>query len=157
MDNKKELKTANHVPNERGKEPRLVKYLLTLATIIIIGAGLFLVTSNSLSIGRIIETGTLFSLGRSGCCGDRDASANDKALPAETLDDCCRIDNTPLSSENKLAAEALEYYQINFGATDDLQARVEDFGCHQEIIISRNNQLVKRFSYFGGTFYDLTP
>jgi len=157
MDNKKDIITTNHVPNERGKKPRLVKFLFTLTMIIIIGAGVFLISSNRISISRIIGANTLFALGSSNCCGGRNTPGEDKALPVETSDDCCRIDNTPLSSEDKLALEALEYYRVNFGAANDLRARVEDYGCHQEVIIFRNEQLIKRFSYFGGTFYDLTP
>lgn len=69
---------------------------------------------------------------------------------------CCSV-SPPAEQGNALADEALELYIAGFGSSPGLQAEVEDYGCHQEIVISENGQFLKRYGYNGGTFYDLSP
>lgn len=77
--------------------------------------------------------------------------------PGPVGSSCCSIESYPAADNENSIAAALEYYRANYSSIDGLQARVEDFGCHQEIAITRDNQLLKRFGYSGGTFYELAP
>ncbi|MBW6463212.1 MAG: hypothetical protein K0B84_03395 [Firmicutes bacterium] len=70
---------------------------------------------------------------------------------------CCRTGNSTAGGENQLAISALNYYRDNYEETEGLTARVDDFGCHQEISISRNGIEVRRFGFSNGTFYEITP
>lgn len=70
---------------------------------------------------------------------------------------CCSVGNPAGSGEDQLAANALDYYRANYGNGEELTAKVDDFGCHQEVTIFEKDIAVKRFGSSGGTFYDLTP
>ncbi len=69
---------------------------------------------------------------------------------------CCSV-GAAASSEDQLALSGLDYYGANFGDTEGLEATVDDFGCHQEISIHRNGEVIRRLSYSNGNFYDITP
>ncbi len=49
----------------------------------------------------------------------------------------------------------LQYYRANYGE-EDVEAVIEDFGCHQEILIYDQEEVVARFSYANDKIYDLT-
>ncbi len=57
-------------------------------------------------------------------------------------------------SLEQLRRLGLEYYAANYGDTA-VEAQVRDFGCHQEIYILKNGQVVKRLAYRGGQLYEL--
>lgn len=77
--------------------------------------------------------------------------------PVVASGSCCRTGNRAADGENQLAISALDYYRDNYEKTEGLAARVDDFGCHQEISISRNGVEVRRFGFSNGTFYEITP
>lgn len=58
-------------------------------------------------------------------------------------------------SEEQLRRLALEYYAANYGGDTAVEADVRDFGCHQEIYLFKDGQLVKRFSYWRGELYEM--
>lgn len=57
-------------------------------------------------------------------------------------------------STEQLSQQGLEFYVAKYNDTD-VEAQVQDFGCHQEIHIYKNGQLVARISYRGGEFAEL--
>lgn len=57
-------------------------------------------------------------------------------------------------SPAQLRQMGLEYYAAKSGDTA-VEAEVRDFGCHQEIYILKDGQLVLRLAYRGGELYEL--
>ncbi|MDW7650906.1 MAG: hypothetical protein SCK29_04480 [Bacillota bacterium] len=57
-------------------------------------------------------------------------------------------------SDTELRQIGLEYYVANYNDTD-VEAIVEDFGCHQEIHIYKDGELVKRIGYGNGQVYEI--
>ena len=56
------------------------------------------------------------------------------------------------------AEAALKYYAEKTGESIDsntIQAIVENFGCHTEIHVYKNDELVMRTAYFNGQIYEL--
>ncbi len=72
---------------------------------------------------------------------------------------CCSVGGSGDTADyyRALGQAALEYYSASGGDVNGLEAYVEDFGCHQEITLVRNNTLVVKYSYSGTTFVDITP
>lgn len=64
---------------------------------------------------------------------------------------CSTASGAALSTE-QLRQLGLKYYAANYGDTA-VEAEVRDFGCHQEIYIYKNGQLVKRLAYQSGQLY----
>lgn len=118
---------------EKIKGHKLAGILFTIGLSIGALIMVFVVVNNSLSART---TGTGDWAGRGGSCCSVGGSSN---------------------TEDKLALSGLDYYQANFGDSEGLTAAVDDFGCHQEITISRNGEIVRRFGYSNNTFYDITP
>ena len=58
-------------------------------------------------------------------------------------------------SGERLRRLALEYYAANYSRDAAVEAAVRDFGCHQEIYILKDGQLVLRLAYQGGELYEL--
>jgi len=58
------------------------------------------------------------------------------------------------SREEQMRLDGLSYYRANYG-DGDVEAVVEDYGCHQEIHIYAEGQVVKRFTYSNGNVYEL--
>ena len=58
------------------------------------------------------------------------------------------------SREEQMRQDGLSYYRTNYG-DGDVEAVVEDYGCHQEIHIYAEGQLVKRLNYSNGKVYEL--
>lgn len=93
------------------------------------------------------------------CC--RPAAANRDNLPVETgLGGCCSGSTTEGTSplnEEELRKIGMQFYLEVTGDLDpkDLDAIVEDFGCHQEIIISKGDKLVMRVGYAYGQVYEI--
>lgn len=56
-------------------------------------------------------------------------------------------------STEELKQAGLAYYAQKYG-DDQVEAVVQDFGCHQEIHIYKDGQLVKRLGYAGGQIYE---
>jgi hypothetical protein len=115
------------------KNRRLAVSLFGLGALIGAVIIVFVIVDNRLS-ARTLETGDLIG-GVSSCCS------------AETA----------TNSQDLLAIASLEFYRENFGNTEGLEAVVEDYGCHQEITISRNGEALRRFSHSNGNFSDITP
>ncbi|MEW5784612.1 MAG: hypothetical protein AB1767_05970 [Bacillota bacterium] len=68
---------------------------------------------------------------------------------------CC----APAAGTNtaeQIKQAGLEFYRASYGAEAD-EAAIEDFGCHQEILIYREGELLHRLAYSSGKFYDLGP
>lgn len=70
---------------------------------------------------------------------------------------CCSSGSPEADSKESLALAALAYYREDGGNTDGIQAVVDDYGCHQEISLIREGNLVKRYSYLGSGLIDITP
>lgn len=132
----------------------ILVFVVVIVVFAVVNSGLYARTTNALEGW----TGG----GRGSCCSigvpvksDQEAPAD--KTPAFSSNSCCSIDSPAAGSIDQLSVAALDYYRANYGSTDNLEAIVDDFGCHQEITISRNGSTVKRFGYSNGTFYDLTP
>ncbi len=70
---------------------------------------------------------------------------------------CCSFGSPEADSTESLAQAALVYYREGGGNTDGVQAVVDDYGCHQEISLIREGELIKRYSYLGSGLIDITP
>ncbi|MBT9171724.1 MAG: hypothetical protein DDT21_00092 [Syntrophomonadaceae bacterium] len=57
-------------------------------------------------------------------------------------------------SEEQLRRLGLEYYAARYGNAA-VEAQVRNFGCHQEIFILKDGQLVLRLAYRRGELYEL--
>jgi len=57
-------------------------------------------------------------------------------------------------SQEEIRQIGLEYYVSNYGDAE-VEAVVQDFGCHQEIHIYKDGQLIKRIGYAYGQVYEL--
>lgn len=68
---------------------------------------------------------------------------------------CVTAGYAAASSEEQLRRLALEYYAANYGDDTAVEAEVRDFGCHQEIYIFKDGQLIKRFAYWRGELSEL--
>jgi len=66
----------------------------------------------------------------------------------------CGTSSRAAISEEQLRRLGLEYYAANYGNAA-VEAVVRDFGCHQEIYLYKNGQLVKRLAYRDGQLYQL--
>lgn len=66
---------------------------------------------------------------------------------------------SPSNSEaNPLGQIGLEYYLDKHGEQNNpegVEAIVRNFGCHQEVHIYKENQLIMRLTYFNGQMYEL--
>lgn len=63
-----------------------------------------------------------------------------------------------LTGGNSLADSGLEYYFEKFPdqiGNEDVEAKVQNFGCHKEIYIIRDGSRVMRLSYSNGKIYEL--
>lgn len=138
MSEKKEMQSNRSNNGSDTKKNLLPGSLFSMIMIVAVVLVVFVLVNSQLSAGGrdLATTPRSIGLGRGSCC-----SAGSSAV----------------SNEASLASAALEYYRVTYGSVDGLQASVEDFGCHQEVTISRNNEVVKRFGYSGSSFYDLTP
>ncbi|MBS3948609.1 MAG: hypothetical protein KGZ57_10030 [Dethiobacter sp.] len=65
-----------------------------------------------------------------------------------------RSDGSAALSAERLRQRGLEYYAASYGDAA-VEAVVRDFGCHQEIHIYKEGQLVLRITYWGGELYAL--
>lgn len=111
------------------------------------------------------STWAIPSLGRSslGCC--RSAAANSdklsvETIPQENLGGCCGGSGIGAAGgdyEEELRQVGLQFYLDTSGDPDveDLAAFVQDFGCHQEIFISKGDQLIMRVGYANGQAYEI--
>lgn len=57
-------------------------------------------------------------------------------------------------STDELRQIGLEYYVATYGDTE-VEAVVQDFGCHQEIHIYKEGQLIQRIGYGNGQVYEI--
>ncbi len=57
-------------------------------------------------------------------------------------------------SNKELRQIGLEYYVANYGDVN-VEAVVEDFGCHQEIHIYKEGKIIKRIGYASGELYEI--
>lgn len=127
--------SSNHEnrKNRTGKLILAVLLLLTVALVFMfINSGI-----NARNAGPAVSTGDGFSSAVAG--------------------GCCSSESPRFEDEESLAQGALDYYRKNGGDTTGLKAVVEDFGCHQEISLIREGELLKRYSYLDSEFFDLTP
>jgi hypothetical protein len=67
---------------------------------------------------------------------------------------CCSF-GTTANSNDQLALAGMDYYRSNVENTNNLEAVVDDFGCHQEITIYKDGEAVIRYGYSGGSFYEI--
>lgn len=78
-------------------------------------------------------------------------------FPVAAGGSCCSTGSSQSGGAELLAQSALDFYRESGGDLSGIQAIVEDYGCHQEISLLRDNELVKRYSYLGTEFLDITP
>lgn len=58
-------------------------------------------------------------------------------------------------STEELRQQGLEFYVTNYNDTD-VEAVVQDFGCHQEVNIYKDGKLIKRLGYSSGQIYEIS-
>jgi hypothetical protein len=66
--------------------------------------------------------------------------------------------DTPSTGETSLADTGLEYYFEKFPdqvGNKDVEAKVQNFGCHKEIYIFQENNRVMSLVYSNGQIYEL--
>lgn len=59
---------------------------------------------------------------------------------------------------NTLEEMAVAYYVENYGEQgniDELEATVQNFGCHREIYLYQDSQVVLRLAYSNGEFFEI--
>lgn len=62
------------------------------------------------------------------------------------------------TGNGNLSKIGLEYYVENYGTetgTEGIKSVVQNYGCHQEIHIFKDGELIMRLSYFNGKVYEL--
>lgn len=70
---------------------------------------------------------------------------------------CCSVDSPRFGDDESLTRGALDYYRESGGDITGIKTVVDDYGCHKEISLVREGELVKRYSYLGSEFLDITP
>ncbi len=131
-----EREDSSNVESSRNMTGRLL--LATLLVIIVLLVFLFI---NSGITAR--SAGTL---------GNPEGS-----FSAATGGSCCSTGNSQSGGAESLAQDALDYYRESGGDVTGIQAVVDDYGCHQEVSLLREGELIKRYSYLGSEFVDITP
>ena len=126
------------------KEEKVVKKSATAYRAAILLVLMLLIVFLTLSSGITART-----TGQVG--GDSDSSLRTGAAS------CCRTGSQQEDGANTLAQAALAFYQDKGGDISGLLVTVEDYGCHQEISLTRNGVQVKRYSFAGSEFVDITP
>ena len=68
---------------------------------------------------------------------------------------CCNmVSNSSSITNESLQQQGLAYYASNTGETAE-EAVVKDFGCHQEIFIYKDGELVMRLAYASGRLFEI--
>lgn len=134
MNNSEDLDNIATATENKGN---LLKKLLLIVAVLIMAVVLVnsMVTARTPAIKVSGETGeTLYAPPACSCCSDNEAG----------------------SEMDQLRQQALAYYNDQFEeeATD---AVVEDYGCHQEILIFKGEEPLRRLAYESGVFSDLGP
>ncbi|HSW36391.1 MAG TPA: hypothetical protein VLH18_07290 [Candidatus Limnocylindrales bacterium] len=118
-----------------GSRPGLKSYVLFVALAALVVLGL-----NNYIFGRPISNAGAFGGrvgGCSGCAAPAAAVAGENENPNEVL-----------------RQFGLAYYAERYNDTD-VEATVQDFGCHQEIRITKDGQLVLLLSHVSGQIYEI--
>lgn len=68
---------------------------------------------------------------------------------------CCAIDQSQ-NAIDLIGQQALVYYSATFGEEADAAA-VEDYGCHQEVVVLKDGKPIRRLAFNSGVFSDLGP
>lgn len=68
---------------------------------------------------------------------------------------CCARNQAQVSAES-IGQEALVYSRAVFGEEADTAA-VEDYGCHQEVVLFKDGRPIRRLAFTNGVFSDLGP
>lgn len=107
----------------------------------------------------VLITLVVFIFINSGISARTAGTAPDAPAPsaAAGAGSCCSFGGPEAESAESLAQATLAYYRAGGGDTEGIQVVVEDYGCHQEISLLREGEQVKRFSYSGSDFIDITP
>lgn len=135
MDEKFETKNDSaETSHKYFKSRSLARSIFSLGVLVGAVVVVFILVNNRLSASTATEIG--YWTGGGGSCCSVETAANDQDI---------------------LALSALDYYKANFGDIEGLEAIVEDFGCHQEITLERNGEVIRRFSHANGNFSDITP
>ncbi len=85
------------------------------------------------------------------------AESTGGSFPVAAGGSCCSAGSLQSGGDEALAQGAVDYYRESGGDITGIQASVDDFGCHQEISLMRDGELVKRYSFLGSEFIDITP
>ncbi len=88
---------------------------------------------------------------------DGTAESTGGSFPIATSGSCCSVGALQSGGDEALARGAVEYYREGGGDITGIQALVDDFGCHQEISLMRDGELIKRYSYLDSEYIDITP
>jgi hypothetical protein len=130
------LESGNKQVESSNSKRKYTAYLVAITIVIISVVAVFAILSNQTSAGTVTNPDgvSIFSGGS-----------------------CCRSGGATNETTDPLELAAIEYYKASGGDTTGLVAAVDDFGCHQEISLTRSGTLIKRYGYSGGTFYDITP
>lgn len=130
------LENGNKHVEDTSPKRKYTAYLVAITLVIITVVAVFAVLGNQTSAGTVTTPGAV-----SGFSGGS----------------CCRTGGAASETTDPLELAAIEYYKASGGDTTGLVAAVDDFGCHQEISLTRSGTLIKRYGYSGGAFYDITP
>jgi len=125
------IATATENKGNKLKNLLLIAAVLLLAVILI--NSMLTALSPALTVSG--ETGeTLYSSPACSCCSGNQAG----------------------SELNQVQQQALAYYNDQF-EEEATGAVVEDYGCHQEILILKGGEPLRRLAYNNGVFSDLGP
>ena len=81
--------------------------------------------------------------------------ANDSSNNFSSRGSCCGVESSSTDVTGELLQrQGLAYYATSTGDTAG-EAVVEDYGCHQEIFIYKDGELVMRLAYAGGNLFEI--
>lgn len=150
---RKEHPGAPPPSGDGGNRGRFQTYALVAALILIV---LFGFSRSTWAIPSV-------SLPARGCyrsaAADPD-SLSVKTIPPANLGGCCGGSGNDAAGgdyEEELRQVGLQFYLDTSGDSDEegLEAFVQDFGCHQEIFISKGDQVIMRIGYANGQAYQM--
>ena len=119
---------------------RIIKIFLSYIGVIIVIVLIFALVNNSMNF-------RMMNFSRIGI------SKNQSSQTKEARDE-----NLESGDEKDLNEVAIEYYMENYGdgiERESIDAKLMNYGCHQEINVFKDGNLVMSLTYFNGQMYEL--
>jgi hypothetical protein len=135
----------------RSKRRSNLPTAIVLLTVVIVAAGLFYITtSGSKSVGAELK-------GEQRTQNAQSVPQQSSSAPPTSGSNGKNPENQgtrPESNRVKAAIDAvLKYYQQKY-TDSSVTASAKDYGCHIEVIINKNGQPIKDFTYVNGIIYE---